>query len=142
MAGLMHNPRAKGKARYKPLAEINVTPFVDVMLVLLVVFMITAPLLIPGVRVDLPKSGAPNLPQDSKPLEIAIRQDGAIFIANTEVALDDLVPQLRVLTGSNTDLRIYVRGDRRLEYGSVMAVIGAINAAGFKKVALLSEKSE
>jgi len=134
--------RSRSKSgRYKPLAEINVTPFVDVMLVLLVVFMITAPLLTAGVKVDLPKASAGNLPKDDKPLEIAIDQNGAIFIADTAIEADELIPRLEAIAGNRKDTRIYVRGDRKLDYGRVMQVIGMINKAGFLKVALVSDPS-
>ncbi|MCJ9429582.1 protein TolR [Kordiimonas marina] len=127
------------RGRYKPLAEINVTPFVDVMLVLLVIFMVAAPLLTAGVQVNLPKAAAKPLPQDNKPLEITIDQKGAIFLVNTEVKLEQLVPRLKAIAGESKDTRIYVRGDSRLDYGRVMQVIGTINAAGFTKVALIAE---
>ncbi len=138
--GASVGPQKGGRGRYRPLAEINVTPFVDVMLVLLIVFMVTAPLLTAGVPVDLPKASAQNLPQDSKPLEIAVDQNGAIFIADTEIEFAQLVPRLSAIAGGRFDTRIYVRGDRRLDYGRVMSVIGAINAAGFTKVALVTDQ--
>jgi len=128
------------RGRYQPLAEINVTPFVDVMLVLLIVFMVTAPLLTAGVPVDLPKAAAKPLPQDSKPLEISIDQNGAIFIVDTEVGLEELIPRLTAISGESRETRIYVRGDTKLDYGRVMEVIGAINAAGYTKVALVAEQ--
>ncbi|MFC3052954.1 protein TolR [Kordiimonas pumila] len=128
------------RGRYKPMAEINVTPFVDVMLVLLIVFMVAAPLLTAGVQVDLPKAQAKPLPQDNKPLEITINHEGAIFIVETEITLDELVPRLTAIAGNDKDTRIYVRGDTRLDYGQVMQVIGAINAGGFTKVALVAEQ--
>lgn len=129
------------RGKYRPLAEINVTPFVDVMLVLLVVFMVAAPLLTAGVQVDLPKAQAKPLPQDSKPLEISINHEGAIFIVETEISLDELVPRLTAIAGNNKETRIYVRGDTKLDYGRVMQVIGAINAGGFTKVALIAESN-
>ena len=128
------------RGQYQPLAEINVTPFVDVMLVLLIVFMVTAPLLTAGVPVDLPKAAAKPLPQDSKPLEISIDQKGAIFIVDTEVSIEELIPRLTAISGESRDTRIYVRGDTKLDYGRVMEVIGAINAAGYSKVALVAEQ--
>lgn len=128
------------RGRYQPLAEINVTPFVDVMLVLLIVFMVTAPLLTAGVPVDLPKAAAKPLPQDSKPLEISIDQKGAIFIIDTEVTIEEMIPRLTAISGESRDTRIYVRGDTKLDYGRVMEVIGAINAAGYSKVALVAEQ--
>lgn len=137
--GASVGPQKTGKGRYRPMAEINVTPFVDVMLVLLIVFMVTAPLLTAGVPVDLPKAKAQNLPQDAKPLEIAIDQNGAIFIADTAIEFEQLVPRLEAIAGVRRDTRIYVRADQALDYGAVMRVVGAINASGFKKVALLTE---
>lgn len=128
------------RGRYRPMAEINVTPFVDVMLVLLIVFMVAAPLLVPGVQVDLPKAAAKPLPQDSKPLEITIDQNGAIFIADTAIEIEQLVPRLTAIAGASRDTRIYVRGDTKLDYGAVMQVIGTINAAGFTKVALVAQQ--
>lgn len=128
------------RGRYRPMAEINVTPFVDVMLVLLVVFMVAAPLLTAGVQVDLPKAQAKPLPQDSKPLEITINHEGAIFLVDTEIGINELVPRLTAIAGNNKDTRIYVRGDTRLDYGQVMQVIGAINAGGFSRVALVAEQ--
>ncbi|WP_374764072.1 protein TolR [Yunchengibacter salinarum] len=138
MPGGQQNGRRRG--RYRPLAEINVTPFVDVMLVLLVVFMVTAPMLTAGVNVNLPKADAPNLPQDDKPLEVSIDQKGAIFLGETRIAMKELVPRLKAIAGTRRDLRIYVRGDEGLDYGRVMRVIGAINGAGFTRVALVAER--
>lgn len=137
-----NRPRGGGgrRGRYRPMAEINVTPFVDVMLVLLIVFMVAAPLLVPGVQVDLPKAAANPLPQNSKPLEITIDQNGAIFIADTAIEIEQLVPRLTAIAGASRDTRIYVRGDTRLDYGAVMQVIGTINAAGFTKVALVAQQ--
>jgi len=129
------------KGRYRPMAEINVTPFVDVMLVLLVVFMVAAPLLTAGVQVDLPKAQANPLPQDAKPLEITINHEGAIFIVETEIGLGELVPRLTAIAGNNKETRIYVRGDTKLEYGQIMQVIGAINAGGFTRVALIADQN-
>ncbi len=128
------------RGRYRPMAEINVTPFVDVMLVLLIVFMVAAPLLTAGIQVDLPKAAARPLPQDSKPLEISIDHEGAIFLADTAIGLDELVPRLTAIVGSSRDARIYVRGDTKLDYGQVMQVIGVINRAGFTRVALVAEQ--
>ena len=126
--------------RYRPMAEINVTPFVDVMLVLLIVFMVAAPLLTAGIQVDLPKAAAKPLPQDSKPLEVSIDQNGAIFLADTAISLNELVPRLEAIAGNRRDTRIYVRGDTKLDYGQVMQVIGVINRAGFTRVALVAEQ--
>ena len=129
------------RGRYRPMAEINVTPFVDVMLVLLIVFMVAAPLLTAGIQVDLPKAAAKPLPQDSKPLEVTIDQNGAIFLADTAIGINELVPRLEAIAGNRRDTRIYVRGDTKLDYGQVMQVIGVINRAGFTRVALVAEQS-
>lgn len=132
--------RSGRRGRYRPMAEINVTPFVDVMLVLLIVFMVAAPLLTAGIQVDLPKAAARPLPQDSKPLEISIDHEGAIFLADTAIGLNELVPRLTAIVGNSRDTRIYVRGDTKLDYGQVMQVIGVINRAGFTRVALVAEQ--
>jgi len=137
-ATLGNGPRGRGV--YRPMADINVTPLVDVMLVLLIVFMVTAPLLTQGVPVDLPQSRAKALPDDAKPIEISIDRNGAIFIADTPIELGELIVRLKAITGSRPDARIYIRGDKANSYGRVMEVVGAINAAGFHKVALITER--
>ena len=126
---------------YRPMAEINMTPFIDVMLVLLIVFMVAAPLLTTGVQVDLPDSKAKAITtEDNKPIEITLAKDGKIYIGDTEFKEDLIVSHLKAMTeGSSDDRRIYIRGDRSLEYGRVMRIIGSINGAGFTKVALISE---
>lgn len=125
---------------YRPMAEINVTPFVDVMLVLLIVFMVAAPLLTSGVAVDLPQSEAKSIPdEDNKPIEITISKDGKLYIGDTEFKEDRLKFQIQAMTEGQTDRRIYIRADKGIEYGKVMKIIGAINGAGFSKVALISE---
>lgn len=129
----------RARRRYRPLSEINVTPFVDVMLVLLIVFMVTAPLLTTGVQIDLPKASANALPEDAKPIEITLDQNGAIFLQDTQLAMDELIPRMLAISNNRKDMRIYVRGDRRLDYGSIMTLLGALNKAGFTKVALQSE---
>ncbi len=131
--------RGSGKRRYQPMAEINVTPFVDVMLVLLVVFMVTAPLLTVGVEVDLPESSANNLPGDDEPLTVTIDSSGQLYLQELEITLDELVPKLRAISAERTDMRIFVRGDKAIDYGRVMLVMGTINAAGFSKVGLVTE---
>ncbi len=136
----MGGKRGSRGGRYQPLAEINVTPFVDVMLVLLIVFMVAAPLLTAGVQVELPKAQTKPLPQDSKPLEVTVDHEGAIFIVDSQISLTDLGPRLTAISDNNKDVRIYVRGDTKLDYGRVMEVIGAINASGFTKVALVAEQ--
>ena len=122
----------------KPFSEINVTPFVDVMLVLLIIFMITAPLLTVGVQVDLPESSADTLPND-EPLEITISKKGIIFIQETEIVLKELVPKLKAITQNRFDTKIYVRGDAIIDYGTVMKVLGELSGSGFTKVALITK---
>lgn len=142
MAGWISPRSGNGGKRYRPMAEINVTPMVDVMLVLLIVFMVTAPLLTLGVPVDLPKTQAKPLPEDEKPLTIAIDRNGAIFLEDTEIPADELVPRLAAIAQERRDGRIYVRGDSSLDYGAVMKLIARVNRAGFTKVALVTERSE
>jgi biopolymer transport protein TolR len=139
--GMIDRARGRGKARrrYQPLAEINVTPFVDVMLVLLIVFMITAPLLTVGVPVDLPKTEAKSIGEAEEPLVISVNAEGQIFIQETAVDFDALVPRLQAITENKPDTRIYLRGDRAIDYGRVMQVMGTVNIAGFTRVALIAE---
>ncbi len=133
--------RGRGNA-HRPMAEINVTPFVDVMLVLLIIFMVAAPLLTAGVPIDLPDSEAMAISdEDNKPLEVTLGKDGRIFVGETEVKQDRMVTILNSMTENNPDRRIYIRADKGLDYGKVMGVLGAINGAGFKKVALISESA-
>lgn len=138
----MNIPQSGGGRRnaYRPMAEINVTPFIDVMLVLLIVFMVTAPLLNAGVQVDLPKSEAgPISDKDSKPLEVTVENDGDIFIGETKVTRDELMVKLGAITGDDFERRIFIRADQGLSYGRVMEVLGAVNNGGYRKVALISE---
>ncbi len=125
--------------RYQPMSEINVTPMVDVMLVLLIVFMVTAPLLTAGIPVDLPQTRAEVLHEPEEPLVITIDATGRIFLQETDIELDSLVPRLAAITQNRADSRIYVRGDRTIAYGRVMEVMGAITSAGFTHVALVAE---
>ena len=124
------------------MSEINVTPLVDVMLVLLVIFMITAPLLTAGVQVDLPKTRAAAVQGQDEPVSVTIDRRGRIFVQETEVTLDALAPRLAAITENNHDVRVFVRGDQGIPYGQVMSVIGAVHAAGFTKVALLTQPLE
>ena len=133
------NGRRQRRTTYQPMSEINVTPFVDVMLVLLIVFMITAPLLTVGVPVDLPKTKAQPLSQPEEPLVISVNAKGEIYVQETSVPLESLVPRLIAITENNADTRIYLRGDRSIEYGRMMQVMGHVNAAGFRRVALIAE---
>ncbi|HEU0162799.1 MAG TPA: protein TolR [Rhizomicrobium sp.] len=125
--------------RRRAMAEINVTPFVDVMLVLLIVFMVTAPLLTVGVPVDLPKTRAPAMGQDREPLSITVRRDGTIFLQKEQVAQEALVERLRAIAENGYDQRIFVRGDDRVVYGKVMEVMGQLAAAGFTKIGLVTD---
>ena len=124
----------------RAISEINVTPMVDVMLVLLVVFMITAPLLTVGVPVDLPKTAASRIVGQDEPLAISLNAEGRLFLQDTEVALDQLVPRLIAITEAKRDTRIFLRGDRTISYGQVMQVMGTLNLAGFNRVALITEQ--
>ncbi len=134
-----------GVGRFKrrhsaPMSEINVTPFVDVMLVLLVIFMVTAPLLTVGVQVDLPKTSASVIQGEDEPLAVSIDGEGRVYLQDTEVEVEALVPRLSAITDNNPDVRIFVRGDKAIDYGRVMQVMGVINAAGYRKVALVAQQ--
>lgn len=121
------------------MSEINVTPFVDVMLVLLIVFMVTAPLLTAGVPVDLPKTRAPALGQDREPLSVTVARDGTVFLQKLAVPLDELVPKLTAIAGNGYNQRIFVRGDQTVDYGKVMEVMGLLSAAGFTRIGLVTD---
>jgi biopolymer transport protein TolR len=139
-AGIQHtSSRGRGRLRRRAMAEINVTPFVDVMLVLLIVFMVTAPLLTVGVPVDLPKTRAPALGQDREPLSITIRRDGTIFLQKEKVSEEVLVDRLKAIAANGYDQRIFVRGDDRAIYGKVMEVMGLLAAAGFTHIGLVTD---
>jgi biopolymer transport protein TolR len=133
-----------GKRRHRRrsvMSEINVTPFVDVMLVLLIIFMVSAPLLTVGVPIDLPQTQAKALDQDREPLTVSVNGKGQVFLQNSEIKVEDLVAKLEAITQARggTDERIYVRGDRKVDYGTVMRVMGRLSAAGFHRVALVTE---
>ena len=113
--------------RSKPFSDINVTPFVDVMLVLLIIFMVTAPLLTVGVQVDLPESNADSLQSDDEPMEVTINEAGIIYIQETEIALGELIPKIKAITDNRLDTKIYVRGDEAIDYGKVMRVLGELS---------------
>ena len=132
----------KRRHRRRPvMAEINVTPMVDVMLVLLIIFMVSAPLLTVGVPVDLPQTQAKSLDQDKDPLAVSVDEKGKVFLQNTEISVDELVAKLKAITDARGgfDERIYVRGDRKVDYGTVMKVMARLSSAGFKRVALVTE---
>ena len=139
---LKKNLKGLGNRKSLPISEINVTPFVDVMLVLLVIFMVTAPLLTVGVQVNLPKTKSSVIQGSDEPLAISIDAGGVIFIQETEVQLGSLVARLDAITEMNKDIRIFVRGDRKVEYGKVLALMGKIQSAGFERVALVAELPE
>ena len=143
MAGGVLRDRNGNGARqhYKPMSEINVTPMVDVMLVLLVIFMVAAPLLTVGVPVDLPQTKAPAITEQKEPLVITVNAEGKLFLQNTAVGDDELVPRLQAITQNNPNADIYVRGDRAINYGRVMEVMGMVSAAGFTKVSLITEQA-
>jgi biopolymer transport protein TolR len=130
------------RRRRAVMSEINVTPFVDVMLVLLIVFMVSAPLLTVGVPLDLPQSQAKSLEQDREPLTVSVNVQGQVFLQNNEIKVEDLVPKLKAITdarGGGADERIYVRGDKKVDYGTMMRVMGRLSAAGYHRVALVTE---
>ena len=136
---------AFGKRRHRRTAfmsEINVTPMVDVMLVLLIIFMVSAPLLTVGVPIDLPQTQASSLDQaDKEPLAVSVNTKGQVFLQNSEVQVDELVPKLQAITKARggVDERIYVRGDKNVDYGTMMRIMGRLSAAGFRRVALVTE---
>ena len=123
----------------EPISEINVTPFVDVMLVLLIVFMVTAPLLTVGVQVDLPESSADTLPEETEPLTLTINSKGEIFIQETKVEYEKIIAKILAVSNNRTDTRIFVRGDKTINYGRVLEIMGMLSGSGFTKVALISE---
>jgi len=127
--------------RRKVMSEINVTPMVDVMLVLLIIFMVSAPLLTVGVPIDLPTSQAKSLEQDKEPLTISVNDQDKVFLQNSEVSIDDLLAKLQAVAQARggTEARIYVRGDKKVDYGTMMKVMGRLSAAGFHRVALVTE---
>ena len=129
------------RRRHGIMSEINVTPMVDVMLVLLIIFMISAPLLTVGVPIDLPQSQAKSLEQDKQPLTVSVNLQGEVFLQDTKITVEELVAKLKAITESRGGMeeRIYVRGDRKVDYGTVMRVMGRLSSAGFRRVALVTE---
>ena len=130
--------RRRGK-RHMPMSEINVTPFVDVMLVLLIIFMVTAPLLTAGVPIELPQAKGKQLEASKEPLTISVQANGDVFVGETKVALDDMAAKLKAIAKNGYDEQIFVRGDKGISYGQVMRVMGRISAGGFKNVSLVTE---
>ena len=131
----------RGRRRAAVMAEINVTPMVDVMLVLLIIFMVSAPLLTVGVPLDLPQTQAKSLDQDQKPLQLSVDMNGKVFINDTEIPIGDLIAKLKAITDARAGLdeRIYLRADKKADYGTVAKVMGQLSGAGFKKLALVTE---
>ena len=132
--------KRRGRRQYSaPMSDINVTPFVDVMLVLLIIFMVTAPLLSVGVPVDLPKTKAQELSGNKEPLVITLNTKGKVFLQETEIKLDEIVPKLIAITKNAKKETIYLRGDKGLEYGAIMEVMGRLNVAGFNRISLVTD---
>jgi biopolymer transport protein TolR len=138
-AGRKGGRRRRGVPRYAAMAEINMTPFIDVMLVLLIIFMVAAPLLATGVPIDLPQTKAAALNIDQKPLSVAIDEKGAIFVMDEQTPVDQLADKLKAVAKSGFDERIYVRGANQVNYGKIAEVMSIITTAGYKKVALVTE---
>ncbi len=131
--------RRRGGRKHKPMADINMTPFIDVMLVLLIIFMVAAPLLTTGVPLDLPQTGAQSLNLEKQPLVVSIKADGKVFLMETEITLEELVPKLQAVSKTGPDERIYLRGDKSIAYGRVAEVMAVLTTAGYRKVALVNE---
>ncbi|MEM7620580.1 MAG: protein TolR [Pseudomonadota bacterium] len=140
--GASGKSRRAGQKKYTPMSEINVTPFVDVMLVLLIIFMVTAPLLTVGVPIELPKTKAKQLSSQKEPLTISVDKTGRIFIQDTEIQLQDIAPKLIAITKSGFDEDIYVRGDQETAYGVVAKVMGTISSAGFRRISFVMDADQ
>jgi biopolymer transport protein TolR len=138
-AGRKGGRRRRGVPRYGAMADINMTPFIDIMLVLLIIFMVAAPLLATGVAVDLPQTKAGPLNIDQKPISIAINDQGQLFLMDAPVANDDLIAKLQGIAKDGFDERIYLRADKGILYGRVAEIMASLTAAGYKKVALVTE---
>lgn len=139
MAAQTQRMRSRRHARQTVMSEINITPFVDIMLVLVVILMIAAPLLTLGVPVDLPKASVAPVNQEREPVILSVDKEGRIYIQDAEIEVEALVPRLIAVAETNSDLRIFVRGDREINYGRVMEVMGLVNRAGFTRVALIAQ---
>jgi biopolymer transport protein TolR len=134
--------RRRSGRKQRPIAEINMTPFIDVMLVLLIIFMVAAPLLTVGVPLDLPQTKAAALNIDKQPLTLSVKADGNIYLMETPIALEEIVPKLQAIARTGQDERIYVRGDKTIAYGRVAEVMAVVTAAGYRKVALVTEPDQ
>ncbi len=137
-AGGGRGTRGRRRKRHQPLSEINVTPMVDVMLVLLIIFMVAAPLLTVGVPIDLPETQAKPMEGDNEPITISISSDGQIFIQESEITSEEIIPKLEAIARNGYEERIFVRGDKDADYGEIMRVMGLINAAGYKRIGLVT----
>ena len=135
----MSTAKKTSKGRLTPMSEMNVTPMVDVMLVLLIIFMVAAPMMTTGVTVNLPKTQSSSLPGNDEPISVSVKSDGTVYIQNTLTPVENLGKKLQAILGEKKETRIFVRGDRSIDYGQVMRVIGEINGAGYTKVALLTD---
>ena len=124
------------------MSDINVTPMVDVMLVLLIIFMVTAPMMTAGVAIDLPETSAKPLPGKDEPLIITVKSDGSVYLQETEVKFEELAPKLQTIAGQKKDSRVFIRGDRRLNYGRMMEVMGEVDAAGFSRIAFVTDSKK
>ncbi|MBL4645656.1 MAG: protein TolR [Rhizobiales bacterium] len=130
--------RRRRRNNHAPMSEINVTPMVDVMLVLLIIFMVAAPLLTVGVPIDLPETSARQLGGDNEPISISITADGIVYLQETEIEIDEIVAKLKAISDNGYEERIYVRGDRETDYGTIMKLMGTISAAGFTRLGLVT----
>ncbi|MES2906156.1 MAG: protein TolR [Pseudomonadota bacterium] len=131
----------KGRRRRRralPIADINMTPFIDVMLVLLIIFMVAAPMLTVGVPIELPKSAAKPMQDETQPITVSIKPNGDIYIQETQVTLDDLITKLQAISKNGVEERVFIRGDKELNYGRMMEVMGLVSGAGFKKIGLVT----
>jgi biopolymer transport protein TolR len=137
-AGAQGTGRRRRRRRQQPMSEINVTPFVDVMLVLLIIFMVAAPLLTVGVPLDLPETQAKPLEGATEPITISVAADGRIYMQDTEIAAEEVIPKLEAIAANGYEERIFVRGDENADYGTIMRVMGRINAAGYKRLGLVT----
>ncbi len=140
MAGGLIGPGGNGRRRYRPMAEINVTPLVDVMLVLLIIFMVTAPMITSSVQVNLPQANAKPASADSKPITVTVDSKGNVFLNNTQIPLSNLVSTLQEAAKNNADQRIFIRGDKQVDYGTMLQVMADIVQGGFTKVSLLAQQ--
>ncbi len=132
----------RGRRRALPIADINMTPFIDVMLVLLIVFMVAAPMLTVGVPIELPKTAAKPMQDETQPVTISIKPNGDIFLMETKIGPDEIVPRLQAIVKNGADERIFIRGDKSIDYGTMMRIMGQVSGAGFKRIGLVTAQDE